>query len=138
VIDQWQAIHVLQIVIAFVLLQRLIRLGMIPLHERHPDHPRTGLDERALLETFVDLVGRLGHGEVGRAVVLLTTDLRNEDALTVDADLDLVRELEAGQVADDVAQQLDAEFVLRVLREVVLEQQAAAGAKRKPFDVILL
>ena len=53
-------------------------------------------------------------------------------------DLELMRELEAGHVADDVAQQEDAELVLGVLREVVPEEQAAARAERQPLDVILL
>ena len=115
--------------IAFVRLQRLVRLGVIPFDERHADHSRTGLHEGALLEPLVDLVRRRGHGQIGRAVVFLAADLRHEHALAVDADLDLVRELQAGQVADDVAEELDAEFVLGILREVVFEEQAAAGAR---------
>ena len=72
------------------------------------------------------------------AVVFLAADLRHEHAFAVDADLDLVRELQAGQVADDVAEKLDAELVLGILREVVLEEQAAASAERQSLDVILL
>ena len=78
------------------------------------------------------------HVRVGRQVVLLAADLREEHALAVDRDLELVRELEPGHVADDVAQQQDAELVLGVLREVVRKQQAAARAERQPVDVILL
>ena len=62
-------------------------------------------DERLRLQPLIDLVGRLRHREVGRAIVLFAADLRDEHALTVDADLDLVGELQAGQVADDVAEQ---------------------------------
>ncbi len=41
-------------------------------------------------------------------------------------------------VADDVAHEEDAELVFGILREVVAEEQAAARAERKAFDVIFL
>ena len=41
-------------------------------------------------------------------------------------------------VADDVAHEKDAELVFGILREVVAEEQTAARAERKSFDVIFL
>ena len=49
-----------------------------------------------------------------------------------------VRPLEPGHVADDVLQQVDAEVVVAVEREVVADQDAAARAERQAFDVIVL
>ena len=75
---------------------------------------------------------------VRHQVVFLAADLHQEHALAVDRDLELMRELEPGHVADDVPQQLDAEVVVGVLRKVVPEEQAAARAERQSLDVVLL
>ena len=77
------------------------------------------LTAHARLEALVDRVGRFGHVHVGGQVVLRAADLGREHALAVEADLQRVRELEPGHVADDVAGQEDAEVVLAVLRERV-------------------
>ena len=138
-IDQRQAVHVLQVVIALVRLQRLVRLGGVALDERHADRVRPGLHLHACVFSRSSILSAVSDMFVSDAqVVLVAADLREEHALAVDRDLELVRELQAGHVADDVAQQEDVEFVVGVLREVVAEQQAAARAERQSLDVILL
>ena len=138
VIDERQAVHVLKVVVALVRLQRLVRLGSVAAVERHPHHVRAGFDLDPRLQPLVDHVGGFGHVPIRREVVLLAAHLHQERAFAVDGDLELMRVLEPGHVADDVAEQKDVEVVLGVLREVVAEQHAAATAKRQPFDVILL
>ena len=124
--------------IALVRLQRLVGLRRVATHERDADHVRPGFHLDPRLQPLVDLVGGLRHVAVGREVVGLAAHLHQEHALAVDGDLELVRELQAGHVADDVAEEEDGELVLGVLREVVPEEQAAARAERQPFDVIFL
>ena len=75
---------------------------------------------------------------VRQLVVFVAADRRQEHALAVDADLELVRPLEPRHVADDVLQEDDVEFVGRVEREVVPDEHAAARAERQAFDVIAL
>ena len=116
-------------------LERLVRLRGAALEKRDRDVVRAGRHERARAQASVDLVGGGGHVGVGQRVVRFAAHLREEHALTVDGDLELVRPLEAGHVADDVAQQEHVEFVLAVEREVVADLDAAARAERQPFDV---
>ena len=140
VIDQRQAVHVLQIVIALVRLQRLVRLGAIALRTNvTPTIVRPGLDVHARLQPLVDRVGRLRHVRVAtrRLSSSPPTCAMNTRSPSI-ADLELVRELQPGHVADDVAEEVDAELVLGILREVVAEEQAAARAERQALDVILL
>jgi hypothetical protein len=78
----------------------------------------------------------LRHVRVRREVVLVAAGVRQEHAFSVDGDLDLVRELETGHVADDISQQEDVEVVLAVLRKIVTDEESATRAQRKSFDVI--
>ena len=138
VIDLRQAVHVLQVVVALVRLQRFVRFGVVAPHERDAHGARAGLHLHPRLEPLVDRVGGLRHVLVRRRVVRFAADLRREHTLAVDRNLELVSELEPGHVADDVAQQHHAQLVLGVLREGVGERQAAAGAERQAVHVILL
>jgi hypothetical protein len=138
VIDQRQPVHVLQVVVALVRLQGLVRFREVAADEGHRHRVRAGLDRYLGLEAFVDLVRRLRHVRVGREIVFGAADLREEHALAVDRDLELVGEFEPGHVADDVAQQKDVELVGGVLREGVREPEPAARAQRQAFDLIFL
>jgi hypothetical protein len=83
----------------------------------------------------VDLVGRGRHVRVGHRVVLFAADLRQEHALAIDGDLELMRPLEARHVANDVPHEEHVEFVLCVEREVVTDLEPAARAERQTFDM---
>ena len=61
-----------------------------------------------------------------------------EDALTVNRDLDLMRVLETADGLEVSAIQRQRELVLGVERERVVDDQAADRAKRQPFDVLIL
>ena len=78
------------------------------------------------------------HVRVGHRVVGLAADLREEHALAIDRDLELVRPLEPRHVAHDVAQQEHVEVVLGVERKVVVDQNSAARAERQTLDVLRL
>ena len=115
--------------------------------------PRATLRRRALEERRTDHVRSSGHGDahgqprverhddVGGVLrrhleVLVSADARQEYALAVDRDLDLVRLLEPADGAHVRVEQLHLDDVLAVERKVVLRHQAAAGAERQPFDVL--
>ena len=102
------------------------------------DDVRTGLHRDARAQALVERLFRQRQVRVRQLVVVLAADRRGEHALAVDADLELVRPLEPGHVADDVLQQVDAEVVVGIEREVVVDDDAAARAERQPFDVIAL
>ena len=135
VVDDRQAVHVLQVEVARVQLERLVRFGGTALEKRDGDVVRAGRHERPRAQSRVDLVGGGRHVLVGQRVVRLAADLRQEHALAVDGDLELVRPLEARHVADDVAHQEHVELVLGVEREVVTNLEPAARAERQALDV---
>ncbi len=75
---------------------------------------------------------------VGHFIVFLAAHGGQENARAVDGDFELMRLLQPRDVAYDVLQQRDAEIILGVQREVVMNQDSAARAQREAFDVILL
>ena len=119
-------------------LERLLGFRAAPLEERDAYFVRAGRNEHARAQPLVDRVRGRRHVGIRRLVVFLSAHLRDEHALAVDADLELVRPLETRHVAHDVAAQEDREVVARVEREVVLDEQAAARAERQSFDVLAL
>ena len=122
VVDPRDPVHVLEVVIPRVRLQRLVGFGGVLSEERHADHARPRFDGDSGLQPLVDLVARLGHVLVRHLVVFRTAHRRKEHALAVHRDFELMRPLEPGHVADDVAQQLDAELVFRVERKIVPDE----------------
>ena len=106
--------------------------------ERDAHRVRPGLHRHARPQPAVERLLRLREVRVRQLVVFGAADRRHEDTRAVDADLQLVRPLEAGHVADDVLQQDDVEFVGGVEREVVPHEDAAARPERQAFDVIVL
>ena len=137
-VDQRDAVHVLQIVVAGERLQRLVGGRGVAAEKRDHHGAGSGLDRDAGPQPRVD--GVLGDAQVGvrHLVVFLAAHLRQKHAPAVDADFQLVRILETGQVADDVLQQKNAEVVFAVQRKVVVDENAAARAQRQAFDVLLL
>src|SRR5262249_25878271 len=75
---------------------------------------------------------------VGQLVVVLTTNWGDEHAESIDADFQLMRPLQSGHVADDVLKKPDAEVVLGVEWEVVLDENSAARAERQSLNVTFL
>ncbi len=138
VVEHGQAVHVLQVEIARMQLERLVRLGLALRDERDRHVVRPGRNEHARPQALVDRVRGRRHVRVGHRVVFLAADGREEHALAVDRDLDVVRPLEARHVADDVAHEEHVEGVLAVEREVVMDQDAAARAERQSLDVLRL
>ena len=126
-VDARDAVHVLQIVIAGERLQRFVGGRGVAPQERDDHVAGAGFDWYARPQTRVDGVFGDAQIGIGHLVIFLAADLRQKHALAVDADLQLVRIFETGQVADDVLQQENAEVVLAVEREVVADLNASAG-----------
>ena len=105
------------------------------LDEGHGDASRPRLERHADGESLVDLVAG-GRRIVARGGhVAVAAERRHVDALVVDADLELVRILEPAHRAEVGPEQLHLERVLAVERQVALDDEAADGSERQPFDV---
>ncbi len=136
VIDQRDAVHVLQIQIARERLQRLVRFRRIAPQERHRDIVRPRLHMHLGPQPGIQRVARQRQIGIHQLEVFFAAHRRDKHALAIDTDLKLMRKLHAGQVADDIPQQEDVELVVGVQREIVMDQDSAARPQRQPLDVL--
>ena len=135
-LDERDPVHVLHVEVARERLQRLDRLGRVLPDEGDADGPRAGFHVDARAQPLVEGVFRQREVGVRQLVVFVAAHRRREDALAVDTDLEHMGPLEPGHVADDVLQQIDAEVVVGIEREVVVNHDAAARAERQAVDVV--
>ena len=96
---------------------------------------RAGFERHANGEAIVDLVAR-GRRVVARgADVAIAAERGQVHPLAVDADLELMRELEPAHRPEVGAEQLHLEGVLAVERDVARNLEPAHRPERQPFDV---
>ena len=138
VLDQRDAIHVLQIEVSCERLERFIGFGGVASNERDADVPRAGLDVDTFSESSVQRIFRNPKIRIGELVVVFSAHRRQKHADAVDRDLELMWPLEPWHVTDDVLQEADAEVVVGIQWEVVTNEQASSCAERQAFNVILL
>ena len=92
---------------------------------------RSGRDLQALLEALLHLVAGERRLQVVRLLVLRAAEPRQDDALAVERDFEIVLELETADDVDRLAIEPRADHVLAVDGEVVADGDAAARADRQ-------
>ena len=135
-IDERNAVHILQIEIARERLQRLDGFRMVLRNKSDADVVRARLHRDAHPQPGVDRVARQPQVRIHHLVVFLAAHMGEENAHAIHRDFELVGVFEPGHVADDVAQQKGAEFVLAIERKILVNQDAAARSERQSFDVL--
>ena len=119
-------------------LQQLERRRRALLEERHADRVRARRDLQPLLEALLHLVAGQRRLQVVRLFVLRAAEPRQDDALAVEGDFEVVLELETADDVDRFPIEPRADHVLAVDREVVADRDAAARADRQTRHVIVL
>ncbi len=101
---------------------------------------RACLDAHAdMVEPALHLIGRRGLTHVDVAQVFRAADALFEHAHVVDRHDHFVRLVDLGDVTGATEEEVaDAELVLAVGREVVIDDQPAARAERQAVDVLVL
>ncbi len=100
-----------------------------------------GAHLQAHRQPLADALNRRADVAVRERVVLHAAELCGVNDLIVEQDLQLERRLEAFGTAHRAARrapELGTDLVLRVRREVVVDDEPAARAERQPFDPVVL
>ena len=108
------------------------------LDERDADVVHSRRDGQALLKALLHLVAGQRRLQVVGLLVLRSAEAREDDALAVERDLEIVLQLETANDVDRLAIESRADHVLAINREVVANEDAAARADGKSGHVIVL
>ena len=112
--------------------------GVSLLEKRDRDVMRSGLHRHPRREAAVHLVAGRRRVVAGCSDLGIAAERRQVDPRTVDRNLELVRILETPHRAQVRSEQLHLELVLAVERQRRVDQDAADGAERESFDVLIL
>ena len=99
---------------------------------------RSGGDLQALLKALLHLVAGERWLEIIRLLVLRSAEPRQDDALTVECDFEIVLEFETADDVDGLAIEPRADDVFAVDGEIVVDGDAAARAHRQARNVVVL
>ena len=105
------------------------------LEKRDRDVARARLERHANRESLVDLVARRRRVVARGGHVLVAAERREMHAPAVDADLELMRELETAHRAEIGSKQSDLELILAVERDVPPDHETTDSPKGKAFHV---